>query len=105
MEKFTPKKKGDIESLIEKNLLNGYIIRFDFRDETPLEVMDREFVKELSTMHNIGREIDKVHESIHCSHSLLHDIVKRLSEQYSVRKVWCSYSGCCQYSTYGYYLD
>lgn len=104
---FKPTKKGSFSNVIKEHLLNGDIIRYDFRDEKPLEVLLRtpSNIKYLGSMHNIGMERDKVVEEIYCSHDVLHEVVAELSKTYSVRKVWCGYSGCCQYSTYGVYLD
>lgn len=105
MEKFTPKSKNSFAETIKKHLMEGDIIRYDFRDETPLEVMTREVVNKLPHMHNIGQEDSCVFKKIHCSHDILHEVVSELSKTYSIRKVSCGYSGCCQYSTYGYYID
>lgn len=102
---FTPKKKDSIKETIKNHLLNGNIIRYDMRDETPLEVIGRDCINSLSRMHNIGQEFGIVIENICCSHSNLHEVINELSAEYSVRKVSCGYSGCCQYSTYGVYLD
>lgn len=105
MEKFTPKNKSSFAETIKKHLMEGDIIRYDCRDETPLEVMIREVVNELPNMRNIGQEESYVFKKIYCSHDILHKVVGDLSKTYSVRKVCCGYSGCCQYSTYGYYID
>ena len=109
---FTPQKKDDVRKKISDYLLNGFIIRYDFRDEQPLEVLDRKHVKVLSHLGNIGSYAYttfhweySVVEEIFCNHEILHEIVKELREKYSVRNVWCEGSGCCQYSTYAYYLD
>lgn len=102
---FTPKTKTSVKEAIKKHLLEGDIIRRDFRDEKPIEVMVREAVSKLPTMHNIGMEKDAVFKTIYCDHNILDEVVEELSKDYSVRKVWCQYSGCCQYATYGYYLD
>ena len=105
MEKFTPKNKNSFAETIKKHLMEGDIIRYDFRDETPLEVMIREAVQKLPRMHNIGQEKEGVYKKIYCSHDILHEVVRELSKTYSIRDVRCAYSGCCQYSTYGYYID
>lgn len=102
---FTPKKKDSIKETIKKHLLNGNIIRYDFRDEQPLEVISRDCINDLPRMHNIGQEAGVLLENIYCSHNNLHEAITELSVEYSVRKVSCGYSGCCQYSTYGVYLD
>lgn len=102
---FTPKKKDSIKETIKNHLLNGNIIRYDCRDETPLEVISRDCINILSRMHNIGQEAGVLLENISCSHSNLHEVVEELKADYSVRKVSCGCSGCCQYSTYGVYLD
>ena len=102
---FKPTNKSSIKDKIRKYLLNGYVIRYDFREEKPIEVMIRDAVPYLSRMHNIGMEKDGVVENIYCDHDILHNIVSELKADYSVRKVWCGYSGCCQYSTYGIYID
>ena len=105
---FTPKKKNNIETTIKDYLLKGYIIRYDMRDETPREVMSRSAIESLPHMGNIG---DRYYSprytmsEIRCSHDLLHNIVDDLKKEYSVRKVFCASCGCCQYSTYGVYLD
>lgn len=102
---FKPISKSDTLAKIKNYFMNGFILRVDSRDETPIEVIDRTYTKQVANMHNIGQEKHIVLEEINCSHELLHDIVKELKKDYSVRKVWCSYSGCCQYSTYAYYID
>ena len=68
---FTPTKKTSVKDTIKNYLLKGYIIRRDFRDETPLEVMVRDLVKYLPTMHNIGQDKDAVMDRVYCSHNLL----------------------------------
>ena len=60
--------------------MNGFILRVDSRDETPVEVIDRIYIKQVSTMPNIGQFSGTLTESINCSHELLHDIVKELKE-------------------------
>jgi len=102
---FKPKAKKSFESIIKEELLKGNIIRYDARDEKPIEVMGRVHIKDLSTMHNIGMEKERVEMEIFCSHDIANKVVAELAKTYSVRKVWCSYSGCCQYSTWGIYLD
>lgn len=104
MEKFTPKKKSSFEDKIRNYLLEGYIIRYDMRDETPLEVMGREHLERLARMHNIGQEQGVIDE-IFCAHSVLYKVKKKLEADYSVREVSCGYSGCCQYNTLGVFLD
>lgn len=102
---FKPTNKSSIEGRILNYLLKGYVIRYDFREDKPIEVMLRDAVPYLSRMHNIGMEEDGVVDKIFCDHDILHTIVSELKADYSVRKVWCSHSGCCQYSTYGIYID
>lgn len=109
---FTPKKKNDIREKIREYLLNGFIVRCDGRDEEPIEVLDREHIKYLSRLGNIGSYAYhgfhwgySVTEEIFCDHKILYDIINELRNDYSVREVWCESSGCCQYSTHGYYLD
>ncbi len=103
--KFKPKAKKSFESIIKEELLKGNIIRYDARDEKPIEVMERVHIKDLATMHNIGMEKERVKMEIFCSHDIVHKVVAELAKAYSVRKIWCSYSGCGQYSTRGIYLD
>ena len=105
MNTFTPKKKNSFADEIRNYLLEGYIIRRDYRDETPLEVIGRGRIPNLPTMRNIGSEDDIVEQRIHCSHTLFDEVIDELSKEYSVREIWCSWSGACQYSTYGYYID
>ena len=105
MEKFVPKSKKNFVNQIKGYLLDGYVIRADFREDRPLEVMPRGVVHNLRTMHNIGMEKSFVFEEIFCDHDILHELIKELKKDYSVRSVRCEYSGCCQYSTYGYYID
>ena len=76
----------------------------DGRDEQPIEVFVRDAIKNLSTMRNIGL-VQGVCDKIYCSHDIMREVCNELAETYSIRKVWCSWSGCCQYSTYGYYID
>lgn len=102
---FKPISKSDTLAKIKNYLLEGFILRVDSRDETPIEVIDRAYIKQVPNMPNIGQFSGTLTESINCSHELLHGIVKELKEDYSVRRVWCSFSGCCQYSTYAYYID
>lgn len=109
---FIPTKKNDISEKIRNYLLNGFIVRYDGRAEKPIEVLDRRHKKNLHRLGNIGSYAYKtfhweydVIEEIFCDHNILHNIVNELRNDYSVREVWCEGSGCCQYSTYGYYLD
>ena len=85
--------------------MEGDIVRYDFRDEKPIELMVRDAIRNLPTMHNIGMEQSAVYESIYCDHDIVHEVMEELSKDYSVRKVHCAYSGCCQYTTYGIYID
>ena len=80
---FVPKSKNSFKEKIREYIMNGYIIRYDFREEKPIEVI----------------------ENIFCSHNIVHELVKELEQDYSVRIIRCRYSGCCQYCTYGVYLD
>ena len=102
---FVPKSKNSFKEKIREYIMNGYIIRYDFREEKPIEIMSRDNIHNLDTMHNIGQEKDKVIENIFCSHNIVHELVKELEQDYSVRIIRCRYSGCCQYCTYGVYLD
>ena len=102
---FVPKAKNSIKEKIKDYLMNGYILRYDFQENEPIEVMNRDLVKYVPTMHNIGQEKSSVIENIYCSHSVLHEVTKELENNYSVRYVRCNGSGCCQYTTYGVYLD
>lgn len=102
---FKPKTKKSFESIIKEELLKGNIVRFDGRDERPIEVMGRVHIKDLSTMHNIGMEKERVEMEIFCSHDIARNVIAELGKTYSVRKIWCSYSGFGQYSTWGIYLD
>ena len=104
MAKFTPTKKNSFKEKIKKYLLEGNIIRYDCIGDHPLEVFPRSFKNRLRNMGNIGQEKGCI-ESLNCAHSNLHEVVDELSTEYSVCKVSCQFSGCCQYSTYGYYLD
>lgn len=102
---FVPQKKDSIKEEIKKHFMDGDIIRCDGRDDKPIEVIGRDFIKDLPTMRNIGMESDKVYKTINCSHKVFHEVVEELRKEYSVSDIWCSHSGCCQYATYGYYLD
>ena len=102
---FKPTPKKDITGKIKNYLLNGFIIRYDGCDETPLEVIDRQFVKSIHHSSNIGQCEFPITEKIVCSHTLLHEVVTELRDDYSVSDVHCQYSGCCQYSTHAVYLD
>ena len=102
---FTPKTKDSIENKIKNALLDGYVVRYDFRDEEPIEIMVRECIPSLPTMRNIGLEDKALIEKVYCSHDIIKRVFTELSQSYSVRKVWCGCSGCCQYSTYGIYVD
>jgi hypothetical protein len=102
---FTPKSKTSFKETIKIHFLNGDVLRADFRDETPIEVMDRKHALNLSSMSNICQEGDKVSRKIFCDHHILHEVMDELRKDYSVREVRCQCSGCCQYATYGYYLD
>lgn len=104
MNKFKPISKSETIAKIKSYLLDGFIIREDGRDETPLEVISREYVKNAPIMHNIGQE-GRVLEEIDCSHELLYSVLDELEEDYSVRRVHCSGSGCGQYATYANYID
>lgn len=102
---FKPTPKNEVKEKIRDYLMKGYIIRYDFQDDNPIEVMNRDVVKYVPTMNNIGQEKSRVIENIYCSHSVLHEVTKELENDYSVRDVRCRCSGCCQYTTYGVYLD
>ena len=104
---FTPKKKSGFISKIKNYLLQGYIIRVDGKDDSPIEVIGRDAEKYLPSMGNIGQLWSEVKliEKINCAHSNLYEVVADLKQEYSVRNVRCKGSGCCQYATYGYYLD
>ena len=102
---FIPKSKDTLESKIKNYLMNGFVLRCDGRDETPIEVLDRSIIKQLPMMGNIGQLRGGVLENIVCSHSILYSVLKELHKDYSVKQVFCACSGCCQYSTWGYYLD
>ena len=104
MQTFTPAKKASFQEKIEKHLMEGNIIRYDFREDTPLEVFDRTYKDRLSSMRNIGLESGYI-ETIHCSHSNLEEVVEKLKKEYSVNETRCTHSGCCQYTTYGCFLD
>ena len=105
MKKFTPIKKETVKSKLTEILLEGKIIRYDFREEMPLEVLDREKIKSLHNMRNIGQEEQSVVNKITCSHNALSEVVAQLSKEYSIRRIHCSHSGCLQYTTYGVYID
>lgn len=105
MANFIPMKKTNYAEEIAKHLLAGDVIRADSRDEMPIEVMVRECVPTLHTMKNIGMEKNGIIKKINCSHTILHDVIENLKKDYSVRKVLCEWSGCCQYTTYAYFLD
>lgn len=104
---FTPKKKSGFISKIKNYLLQGYIIRVDGKDDSPLEVIGRDSEGYLPSMGNIGQLWSEVKliEELNCAHSNLYEVVDELKQVYSVRKVRCKGSGCCQYATHGYYLD
>jgi len=102
---FTPIKKNSIKETIKNYLLNGYIIRDDGRDETPLEVIDRKYIKQMPSASNIGQAYCEIVENIRCSHSNLYEVLHELKEEYSLRRVSCACSGCCQYATYANYID
>ena len=102
---FKPKSKSSFKKVIKKHLLDGDIIRYDFRDEKPIEVMVRDAIGKLPYMHNIGMEDNAVIETIFCDHDIVHEVVNELSTDYSISKIHCAYSGCCQYTTYGIYID
>ncbi len=107
MEKFVPQKKNEFVGAIKKYLMDGFIIRYDGIEEHPLEILTRDGVKFLSTMGNIGNGVDKgfLHSTLNCSHKILFLIIDDLEKEYSVRIIRCGNSGCCQYATYGVYLD
>ena len=100
---FKPISKKDTIAKIKNYLLEGYILRNDARGESPIEVVSRELIDKVPTMGNIGT-VPTI-EEIHCSRYLLFDAIVELEKDYSIRKVSCSYSGCCQYATYATYID
>lgn len=110
---FTPKKKSEFQDKIKKYLLEGYIIRCNSIETDPLEVIDRAHLGLIPNSGNIGsfdpglgqKKGSGITEKIVCSHSNLHNVVAELKKDYSVSEVSCRHSGCCQYSTYAYYLD
>ena len=102
---FKPIRKNSVKDTIKSFLLGGYIIRADHRDETPLEVIDRKYIGRMPNSPNIGQFEDVV-TRIHCSHDNLYSVVKELeNEDYSMSRVFCACSGCCQYTTYAYSVD
>ena len=102
---FTPKSKNSIKEEIRNILLSGQIIRYDFREDMPLEVLDRKYIKDLPKMSNIGQCSKPIAKKIDCNHKVLHEIKAELEKDYSVRAIRCEYSGCCQYTTYGLYIE
>lgn len=100
---FKPISKKDTIAKIKNYLLAGYILRNDARGESPIEVVSRELIDKVPTMGNIGT-VPTI-EKINCSRYLLFDAIVELEKDYSIRKVSCSYSGCCQYATYATYID
>ena len=103
--KFVPKKKTDFERELKELLLEGKIIRYACNDNEPLEVIGREHVDRMPNASGIGQEESIVEKKINCSRTVLHSVVSNLRQEYSVRNVSCSHSGCCQYATYAYYID
>jgi len=102
---FTPKRKTDIKDIIKNILLEGNIIRYDSREEKPIEVLDRKYINDLSDMGNIGSCCKPIIENINCSHKVFHEVKSELEQDYSVKTIRCRNSGCCQYSTYGTYIE
>lgn len=102
---FVPTSKASFKKKIKDALMNGDIVRRDFRDEQPIELMFREASRSLPTMRNIGYQDEAVYEKVYCDHNIVDEVIDELSKDYSVRKVHCAFSGCCQYTTYGYYID
>lgn len=102
---FTPKSKSTIKEIIKNYLMEGYIIRYDFQEEEPLEILERDYIKYLPSMSNIGQCAFPIVKKIDCSHKLLHDVKAELSNDYSIRSIRCGCSGCCQYTTYGCYIE
>ena len=103
--KFVPKKKASFEKELEELLLEGKIIRYCCDDAKPLEIVGREHIGRMPDTGNIGQEEDIVEKKIHCSWRVLVSVVSSLEREYSVRRVRCSNSGCCQYATCAYYVD
>ena len=85
--------------------MEGYIIRFDGIDEHPIEVISRDYTYKLPSMGNINQEYKHIKCTLDCSHTNAENVLKELEKEYSLRKVHCGCSGCCQYATFGYYLD
>ena len=102
---FKPTKKNSFKETIKDYLLKGYVLRYDSQGENPLEVLSRDCVKGLSTMGNIGNPKGYLVKNLFCAHSNLYEVMDELEAEYSVNKVSCTHSGCCQYATYGVYLD
>lgn len=102
---FTPKNRSSIKEDIKKVLLEGYIVRYNFIESDPLEVMDREYIKDLRMMGNIGQSFKPIVKSVNMSHDLFQEVKEELKKEYSVRAIRCEGSGCCQYTTYGVYIE
>lgn len=102
---FKPKSKETIKNEIKDILLTGSIIRYDFIDENPLEVLDRKYTYNLPNMSNIGQCSKPIMKIINCNHKLLHEVTAELNGDYSVREIECKQSGCCQHATYGVYIE
>ena len=102
---FKPKSKTSFKEQIKNALMRGDIVRRDFRDDQPIELMVRDAVRALPSMRNIGYQNDAVYDRLYCDHDIVDEVIDELSKDYSIRKVHCAFSGCCQYTTYGYYID
>ena len=102
---FTPKSRSELKEQIRNIFLKGYIIRYNFIEDAELEVMDRQYINNLSMMGNIGQSWMPIVNSFKFSHNLFQEVKSELAKEYSVKAIRCEGSGCCQYTTYGAYIE
>lgn len=109
---FVPRRRNDSSNKVRKTLMNGKIIRYDAKHNY-VEVLPRTDKGNLSRMGNLHDEGQRYYygenyiepEMIQISQNSLYKLIEELEEEYEVIKVRCEESGCCQYATFGVYLE
>lgn len=112
--KFTPIKKNSVVAEFKAALMNGYIIRYDGYHDC-VEVLPRSLMGQMKNADNLFQHTGSLYsyynspsykeKSIKISGKALWDAKKEIEDEYSMTKVHCGGSGCCQYATWAIYLN
>lgn len=111
---MTPIKLSNVKKKVLNTLMSGSLIRID-GVHNEAEIIPREYLSAISHADNLFQHTgslvryydspDYVKQTITVNASQLVKIINELEEEYIINKFTCSGSGCCQYHTYGYYLE